>query len=148
MIPVSSPITYASKAHSSLCYAMMRRECFSAEELRACLSGVFSVKSRSLNEAKRACAHLAKHGLLDQCSTNSWVITDSGKEMLYIAAHNHRLHKEQVLGKRILQNLHSRLQKEKEPRSLQFSMDFLDKEDEVLEEINKETKKRSTKQKR
>lgn len=68
--------------------------------------------------------------------------------MLYIAAHNHRLYMEQVLGKRILQNLHGKLQKEKGPRSLQFSMDFLDKEDEVLEEINKETKKRSAKQKR
>ena len=68
--------------------------------------------------------------------------------MLYTAAHNHRLYQEQVLGKRMLQNVYSKLQKEKRPRSLQFSMDFLDKEDEVLEEINKETKKRSDKQKR
>lgn len=145
MMKISSPITYGSKAHSSLCYAMMRRGCFSADEMRLCLSGVFGNQSRSLNEAKRACMHLSKYSLVDKCPADGWVITDAGKEMLYVAAHNHRQYKEKILGKRMLHNLHRKI--DKEPRTLQYSMGFLDKEDKIIEEINKKIKSLSKQKK-
>jgi hypothetical protein len=136
------PVNYGSQTHALLCYAKIARGPFGPDQVRKCISGVFSGK-RALGDARRSCNHLYKHGFLDFLGDDTWVINENGRQALFSIAHYYRQYKEKLLGKRYMAMVNKQIS---DIRNTAFLADGLDAEDRVLDCVDIETQSAIKKQ--
>ncbi|MFM9026819.1 MAG: hypothetical protein ACKOQ6_02345 [Bacteroidota bacterium] len=130
------PVNYGSQTHSLLCFAKMMRGPFTPDQARRCISGVFS-GSRALNDARRSCKQLEKHGFLEFVGNDTWVINEDGRQVLFVIANYYRQYKEKLLGKRYMAMVNKQIS---DIRGSTISVVDLDIEDQVLDHVETKTK--------
>lgn len=126
-------VTYGTQSYSALCYAKMRRESFTPLEVKQCLSGKFS--KRHYSDIRILLRKMQQNGLLYKSGEDTWHITPSGVDEIYMSINHFRETRDKILGKMYVATLRGRLADVAERGAL-LSLDNIDREDAILEEAN------------
>ena len=126
-------VSYGTLSYYALCFARMRRGSFTPMEVKECLSGKFS--KRHYSDIRPLLRKMEKNELLYKSGEDTWFITSSGINEIYISVNHYRETRDKMLGKMYVATLRQRLADVAERGAL-LSLDNIDREDAILEEAN------------
>lgn len=126
-------VNYGTLSYYALCFARMRRNSFTPIEVKECLAGKFS--RRHYSDIRPLLRKMEENGLLHKSGEDTWLITSSGVDEIYVSVNHYRETRDKILGKMYVATLRQRLA-DVADRGTLLSLDNLDREDAILEEAS------------
>lgn len=131
---------YGSRGYAILYFAVSCRGPFSVKKVKEFLPGQFPSK-RNNSDVTTRIKRLSECGYIQKCSDSEWVITELGVHAMVNAAAYRREMLYRTLGREYMQSMHSKISDIYQSNA--SIMEILDKEDEILEQINNNVKRKS-----